>query len=368
MKIGIDCRLPAYQMGGISQYVLHLLPALAEIDSENQYTILQSRKDEQDHTPVRKNFSQWVSWTPCHHRFEREALSLELASHNLDVWHSIDFIPPRRGGKRHVITVHDLNFLFYPQYLTAESRRYYNDQIEWAVAKADVISADSESTRQDIIEQLGVSPDKVETVLLAANPVYSTEFSRSQIEETVSKYNLPEDFLLFVGTIEPRKNIPVLIEAMNLLETDIPLVLVGRKGWNWEPVFETIQASGLEKKIVHLEGIHDAELAHVYHSATLLLQPSHYEGFGLPPLEAMHCGLPVVSSNRASLPEIVGEAGVLLPPDDLSAWVETISSLLSDEARRAQMREMGYAQASKFKWEETARKTLELYQRVGRAG
>ena len=365
MRVGIDLRLPFYQMGGISQYALHLLPALARLDAENVYVGLQMRKDGQCRVPVAPNFTRANLLTPCHHRFERWALSAEIIPRCLDVLHSPDFIPPQWGARRHVITVHDLNFLYYPQYLTAESRRYYNDQIRWAVERADAISADSEHTRRDLINQLNVPPEKVKTVHLAANPVYEKGYDSAEIKQTLAKHNLPRDFILFVGTIEPRKNIPTLLRAYYDLRHDAgfdkPLVLVGRRGWLSDEVFALIDQLNLHDSVRHLTGVFDEQLAHLYHSAALLVLPSHYEGFGLPPLEAMHCGCPVVTSDRGSLPEIVGDAGFLLDADDIPNWVETLHHVLHDSDVRAKMIERGFRQAATFSWDKAARQTLELY-------
>lgn len=365
MRIGIDLRLPYYQMGGISQYALHLLPALAALDAENHYVALQMRKDEALRVPEAANFRRANVRTPCHHRLERWSLSAEIIPHRFDVLHSPDFIPPRYGAKRHIITVHDLNFLYYPQYLTAESRRYYNDQIEWAVERADLISADSHHTRQDLIEQLNVPPEKVKTVHLAANPIYERGYGSAEIEQTLAQHNLPRDFLLFVGTIEPRKNLPTLLRAYYDLRHDagieLPLVLVGRRGWLSDDVFALIEQLQLTQCVRHLTGVFDEQLAHLYHAAALLVLPSHYEGFGLPPLEAMHCGCPVVTSDRGSLPEIVGDAGFLLDADDIPIWIDTLYHVLQDSNVRAKMIERGSAQAKCFSWEQTARATLNLY-------
>ena len=365
MRIGIDARLPYYQLGGISQYVLHLLPALAELDQQNEYVVLHSWKDENDYVPDGENFGRKNLLTPCHHRLEKMALSTELLPLNLDVLHSPDFIPPGRGAKRHVVTVHDLNFLYFPEYLTADSRRYYNGQIEWAVRKADVISADSNHTRQDLIDKLSVPADKIHTIHLAANPIYQQRFSDEAITTTLVKYGLPRGFLLFVGTIEPRKNISTLLRAYYDLHhehsVDLPLVLVGRSGWLADDVFELIKQLQLSDCVYHLTDVYDEALAHLYHAASLLALPSQYEGFGLPPLEAMHCGCPVVTSDRGSLPEIVGDAGFLLDPDDVPLWTETLRHVLSDPAVRSGMIGRGYVQSQKFSWQTTAQDTLNLY-------
>lgn len=364
-QIGIDARLPYYRLGGISQYVLHLLSALAELDRNNRYLVFQSRKDERSYLPDQANFRRVSAWTPCHHRRERWLLGAEVALQHPDVFHSPDFIPPAFGARRQIITVHDLNFLYYPEYLTADSRRYYRGQIRWAVQQADGISADSEHTRQDLIARLEVPPEKVRTIYLAANPLYRQKQAPEAVTQTLAGYDLPRGFLLFVGTLEPRKNVPALIEAYAGLRreerVDLPLLLVGGKGWLYEEIFAAIEQQGVAGHVRHLSGVSDQVLAHLYHAAGVLALPSHYEGFGLPPLEAMHSGCPVVTSNRASLPEIVGDAGILLPPDDVPAWTEALAQVLSDSEQRAQMIARGYRQAAGFTWEQTAAQTLQLY-------
>ncbi len=366
MRIGIDCRLPFYQMGGISQYVLHLLPALAALDRKNQYLVLQSRKDGRSHTPAAPNVQRHNLFTPCHHRLERWALATELLPHRLDLLHSPDFIPPAFGAKRRIITVHDLNFHYYPQFLTAESKRYYADQIAWAVQVADHISADSEATRQDLIEILRVPPDKVTTIHLAANPLYERAYGVTAVNETLQQHNLPRGFILFVGTLEPRKNLPMLLRAYAMMRretaVDVPLVLIGSKGWIYDEIFATIEALDLRDQVHHLSGIYDEQLVHLYTGAGVLVTPSHYEGFGLPALEAMHCGCPVIVSNRGSLPEVAGIAGLLLDPDDEAAWAYHMAQVLLSSELREKMVANGRIQAKKFSWQKTAMATLNLYQ------
>lgn len=367
MHIGIDARLPYYQMGGISQYTLHLLPALAALDVENEYTIFHLWRDGRDHIPAAPNFRRRNLFTPCHHRLERWALAAELWPHRLDVLHSPDFIPPQSGARRRIITVHDLNFIHYPQFLTPESMRYYADQIAWAVQEADHICADSHATRHDLMEYLYVPPQKVTTVHLAASPLYENGVTETAVNQTLSQYNLPRGFILFVGTLEPRKNIPFLLRAYKAWRRqsrlDAPLVLVGRKGWLYEEIFLTVAELQLQGCVRHLEGIGDAQLSHLYHAAGVLVTPSHYEGFGLPALEAMHCGCPVIVSNRGSLPEIVGAAGLTLDVIDEEAWSDALHRVLTDEQLREGMIRQGYAQAKTLSWQKTASATLEIYGR-----
>lgn len=365
MHIGIDCRLPTYQMGGISQYTIYLIQALGRFSREDPFTIFHSRREERSFVPEKANFSRSDLWTPCHHRLERYTLAAELRRSKLDVFHSPDFIPPVAGAKRRIITVHDLTFMYYPQFLTPESRGYYLDQIGWAVSTADHIIADSEATRRDLINLLGVAPGKVTTIYLAANPIHSRDISVEEVEETVATLKVGRGFVLVVGTLEPRKNIPMLLKVYKRLRTDhhitVPLVLVGSRGWLDAEIFQTIEQLGLGDHVHHLSGLTDWQLAHLYRAAGVLAFPSSYEGFGLPALEAMHAGCPVVVSNRGSLPEVVGEAGVMREPDDVDGWVEALRRVLSDRDYARSLQIAGLKQAQRFSWAKTAAATLAVY-------
>ncbi|HEY67173.1 MAG TPA: glycosyltransferase family 4 protein [Thermoflexia bacterium] len=366
MRIGIDARIVHYARGGISNYVLHLLEALAALDADTDYCVLYSRKDRDPPLPG-PNFHPVACWTPSHHRLERWALGVEIARLGLDLLHSPDFIPPAGGTSRSVITIHDLNFLYYPQFLTAESRRYYNQQIEWAVRRADHILADSHATKSDLTSLLDVPPEKVTVVHLAANPAFHP-LPKAQARQVAAQYGLEPEYLLFVGTLEPRKNLPGLLHAYRLLldagVTTAPLVLVGGKGWLYNRIFERIEVLRLSEQVRFLNDVPDADLPGLYSAASVLAMPSFYEGFGLPALEAMACGTPVVVARRASLPEVVGEAGLLVDPDDPDDIARALARVLTEEPLRTKMRELGLAQAARFTWEETARRTLEVYRSV----
>jgi glycosyltransferase involved in cell wall biosynthesis len=366
MRIGIDVRITHYTRGGISNYTLRLVKALAALDADTDYCILHSRKD---HTPPLPaiNFRPVACWTPSHHRVERWALGVEATPLKLDLLHSPDFIPPAFGYRRSVITIHDLNFLYYPRFLTAESRRYYNEQIEWAVKRADHILADSHATKTDLISMLSVEPEKVTVVHLAADSTHHP-LAEKEAEKVAAEYNLKPGYLLFVGTLEPRKNLPGLLQSYRLLRdartTDEPLVLVGGKGWLYDEIFECVETLHLTPHVRFLHDVPDADLPGLYSAAGVLTMPSFYEGFGLPALEAMSFGTPVVVSDRASLPEIVGEAGLLVNPDDPESIAEALGRVLIDEGLQMQMRKQGLALAARFTWDKAARETLAVYQMV----
>jgi len=366
MRIGIDARIVHYSRGGIRSYVVHLLEALAELDGDADYSILCSRKQH----PVSlsdADFHRVSCWTPSHHRFERWALSLEIARLGLDILHSPDFIPPRFGYAHSVITVHDLNFLYYPRFLTDESRRYYNEQIEWAVGRADHILADSHATQADLMSLLNVASEKITVVHLAADPSFRP-LAEATARQTVAEYGLEPGFLLFVGTLEPRKNIPGLLLAYRKLVdqnvTQDPLVLVGGKGWLYDDIFERIEALDLIDCVRFLHAVPDSDLPGLYNAASVLAMPSFYEGFGLPALEAMSCGTPVVVADRASLPEVVGDAGSLVDPDDPDSIAEALKSVLTEDSKTERMRQAGLEQAGVFSWERVARETRAVYEAV----
>ncbi len=366
MRIGIDGRLPHYQGGGISKYIALLIRTLAALDESDEFIIFHSRKENESLVPKSsKNFTRVNLITPCHHRFERWTLGVELIPHSLRVLHSPDFIPPQYGADRYIITVHDLNFIYYPDFLTKESRRYYNDQIMWAVEKADHILADSSYTRADLTSNLRVDPEKITTIHLAADPIFSSKTSLSEVKSTLDRYDLPEGFLLFVGTLSPRKNLATLLKSYAQLtqeeSLDLPLVLVGSRGWLYEKMYDQIDQLGIRDRIHFIDSASDLELVHFYHSASLLALPSYYEGFGLPVLEAMHCGCPVIASDRASLPEVAGDAATLLDPDDIDGWSQAISDMLTDTKLRERLIKAGYKQANRFSWKKTAEQTLKAY-------
>ena len=366
MHIGIDARIIAYRRGGITNYIRHLLPALAALDPDTDYCVLRHRKDP-TRSEAAPNFRRATVWTPCHHRLERWALGIEIAPLRLDLLHSPDFIPPAFGARHFVITVHDLNFLYYPQFLTDESRRYYNDQIAWAVARADHILAVSEATRTDLIHLLGVPPEKMTTVYEGVSPAFRP-LPSDETQKTLSRYGLTPGYLLFVGTLEPRKNLPGLLTAYRILldrgETREPLVIVGGKGWLYEEIYGRVATLRLENNVYFLHDVPDEDLPAFYNGAALLVMPSFYEGFGLPALEAQACSTPVVISDRGSLPEVAGAAAVTVNPDSPEDIAAGIARVLGDPSLQAALRTAGPAHAAHFTWEQTALGVLAAYRNV----
>ncbi len=266
-----------------------------------------------------------------------------------------------------VMTLYDLTFLRYPQYVDQVVAKYFK-RVRQCLQWTDLIVAISESTKQDAIKYLGISPEKIFVTPLASR--YTPQYFQDQkididILKAESNYNFEIPYLLFVSTIEPRKNIIALIEAFNHLKQQQKiahnLVLIGKKGWLYEDIFKAIANSPFRDSIYHLDYLSDQLVALFYKLATVFVYPSHYEGFGLPVLEAMNLGTPVVCSNTSSLPEVVGDAALMVAPDQPLELAEAILRVIESEELRQSLVRKGYQQALRFSWEKTTVKTLEAY-------
>lgn len=366
MRVGIDARLVYYSRAGIGQYISGLVKGLSECDEGNEFVVLQSRKDKTILTD-RPNFSRKSLWTPSHHRLEQLVLPFEISPLRLHILHSPDFIPPFRRDYKSVITVHDLAFILYPHFLTEQSARYYG-QIDRAVRLADHIVADSSSTKRDIINFLGVPEAKITVIYAAANSVYRPINDEYPLKEVRRKYGLDRPYALFVSTIEPRKNLPTLLRAFRRLldhyKLEVELAVVGQRGWFCGEVFAVAETLNLGDDVTFLGHVPIEDLVMLYNAAQVHVHPSFYEGFGLPPLEAMACGTPTIVANVSSLPEVVGDASVLVAPDDVEGWTVAMWRVLTDGSLRAQLSEKGLKRAQVFSWKKAARETLDLYKRL----
>jgi glycosyltransferase involved in cell wall biosynthesis len=259
--------------------------------------------------------------------------------------------------------VHDLSFLHYPEHLTAEARRYYNDQIGWAVQRADALISVSHATKRDLVRRLGVAPPRVTVVHHGVDPAFQP-LSEDAVQAVLDRHGLAPGYLLFVGTWEPRKNLTGLLDAFAALRAsgvDRELVIVGRPGWLYDEIFARVAALGVTDHVHFIERVPLSELVALYNGALLHTLPSFYEGFGFPALEAMACGTPTVVADRASLPEVVGDAGLLVDPEEPATLVAAFRRLHADPALWARLREAGLVRAATFTWGVAARKTLDVY-------
>ncbi|MEM9952721.1 MAG: glycosyltransferase family 1 protein [Chloroflexota bacterium] len=283
-----------------------------------------------------------------------------------DLYHAGAFVAPLLLNTPMVVTVYDLTFMRYPQRLTTARRLYLRTFTELTCKRARRIIAISESTKQDLVDLLGIAPDKVDVTPLGYDRDLFQPLLADKIQTFRQQHDLPERFWLYVGTIEPRKNLVTLIEAYAQLPTSerLPLILAGGKGWLTESIFEAIAKHKLEDEIRLPGFIPTDDLPLWYNSADCFIFPSVFEGFGLPVLEAMACGTPVITSNVSSLPEVAQDAGLILPPTEIDAWVSGLKQAYYDANWRQSASQRGLEIAQTFTWEQTARLTVKSYQRA----
>nr|MBC7244916.1 glycosyltransferase family 4 protein [Chloroflexota bacterium] len=396
MRIGIDYTSAVHQGAGIGRYTRQLVEALLELDAQNEYTLLtagglqlsQAQPIRSELVPKSSSPTVWRNslalanyprarmvrlpfserfWTVLWHRL-RVPLWVELFSGALDVFHSPDFaLPPVRKAHT-IVTVHDLSFLRVPQCSHPKLLAYLCQVVPSSVRHADVVLADSQCTKSDVIELLGVKADRVRVIYAGVGQEFQRVEDEKKLEAVRARYRLPARFVLSLGTLQPRKNFERLVEAYSQVKREtgdeIQLVIAGALGWMYDGIFKKVEALGLQG-VVHFPGyVADDDLPALYSMADLFVFPSLYEGFGLPPLEAMACGTPVITSNVSSLPEVVGDAAWMVDPLDVGALANAMRQMLSEAALRSQMIARGLIQARYFTWSRAAEKLLDVYQAV----
>ncbi len=351
MRIAIDTQSTLGRKTGIGLYTANLLRALHRVAPEHEYVELSWGRTEELRTDQRLRWEQWE--LPRRARAARARL-LHLTGFGAPCWRPCPT----------VLTVHDLIGYLFPANLPPVARFYWARWLPFSIRFAGRIIADSEHTRRDLERLLGVPRERITVIPLAADERFRPISDPVRRADVRDRYDLPASFILYVGTLEPRKGLDTLVNAYASLAAEFPhaLVIAGKKGWYTLPLFRQIEALGLRYRVRFTDYVDDADLPVLYSLADLFVFPSRYEGFGLPPLEAMACGVPVISSNAASLPEVIGDAGVLVPPDNVGALAAAMRQVLVDETLRANLRARGLARAGRFSWDETARQTAKVYE------
>jgi glycosyltransferase involved in cell wall biosynthesis len=367
--IGLNAHLlslaQTYRGAGINWYIHNLLLNLALADQENQYTVFLGDR----RFPPNPGLTLRTSWLPTTHPlvrigWEQLVQPFVLWQEKIDLLHSLAFVTPLVSPCPSVITIYDLSFLVFPQGFKYSKRLYLSLLTRLSAGKARRIITISESTKRDTVRLLGVSSEKVDVIYCGVDKAFCPLPER-KVASFRQKRGLPERIILFVGTIEPRKNVARLVEAYSRLrDGQVKLVIGGARGWLYEEIFARVEELELTGDVLFPGYIPSNELPLWYNAAELFVYPSLYEGFGLPPLEAMACGTPVITSNVSSLPEVVGEAGLTVDPMDSERLAETMNQVLSDEVLRQSMRERGLARAGCFSWAKAARETVGVYQRA----
>ncbi len=357
-----------YRGAGINWYIYHLLNHLPEADRGLRYTAFLSDTRYCPPPGLRVKSPCWSTNTPIKRiLWEQWVAPWVLRREHVDLLHALAFVSPLLSHLPTVVTVFDLSFLTFPQAFKLANRLYLRTMTPLSVRRAAQVIAISEYTRQDVIARLEVPAERVHRVYCGVDPAFAP-LPQADIAAFKAEKGLPERFVLFLGTIEPRKNVVRLIEAFAAVSRHIQvdLVVAGGKGWFFEPVFARVQELGLTGR-VHFPGyVPEAEKPLWYNAAEVFCYPSLYEGFGLPPLEAMACGTPVIVSTATSLPEVVDNAGLTVDPLDTRGLSEALMQLLTTASFRAELAERGRARARQFSWSETARQTAQIYHLVCR--
>jgi glycosyltransferase involved in cell wall biosynthesis len=380
MHIGIDAsRVTVAQRTGTEHYTFELLAALAQLDRQNRYT-LYCNQPPAALPPLGPNFS--LRHIPFPRLWTHARLSVELALHPPDVL----FVPAHvlplgvllRRRMRTVVTIHDMGYMRFPESHTPAQRRYLRLSTSWSARAASQLIAISNTTRDDLMRYAGARPEKISVVHHGVSPRFQPVADQNLIAATQAKYGITPPYFLYVGTIQPRKNLARLIEAFASATRDwglgtgniapnpqspipnLQLVIAGKRGWlTGEIERQAAQLFGSGSPAVRFTGyIADQDLPALLSGALAFVFPSRYEGFGMPILEAMACGTPVLASATSALPEIAGAAALLIDPEDTAAIADGLARLTSDAVLRADLRARGLARAAQFTWERCAAETL----------
>ncbi len=378
MKIGIDGRWIFPAISGVGRVTEKLISHLSALDRENYYYVFFSdpvllekySARWRDNPRVRPVPVPWGIFSPA----GQWGIPSQIGKLELDIFHSTNYFLPLflRPGVKAVATVHDLIPLKFPHFTPRAWKTRFHPVfrriLNRSVRRADRVIAVSGHTRRDLIADLGLPPEKIAVVYNGIDAAYRP-LEKAEVERTVKrKLGSADPYLLYVGRFDPYKNVSGLVRAFAGFiqhRSDRPrLVLAGHPDPRYPGAAEAVAELNLSSRVIFLDGVGEEELVALYNGARALVLPSLYEGFGLPPLEAMACGTPVIVSDRGSLPEVVGEAGILVDPEDPEALTAAIGDLWDSQELRARLRELGRARAAEFSWRRTAEETLKVYREL----
>jgi glycosyltransferase involved in cell wall biosynthesis len=370
LTIGIDAsRAVLAQRTGTEHYSASLLRALSELPEARERPVILYVNLSNPQSAIRNlQFDLPPAWRIraipfprlwTHVRLSWEMLTrpprtLFVPSHVVPLWH------PRRT----VVTIHDLGYLEYPQAHTRLSRLYLHLSTWFSAHAARRVIAISEATKRDLIKHYTIKPGKIVVIYHGRDLIFAPVTDPAKIEQTLKKYSITQPYCIHVGTLQPRKNLGVLVEAWDILrarvESPPQLLLAGKRGWLYESLLQSVKERNLDDLIKFADYVERDDLPSLYSGALALTFPSLYEGFGLPPLEAMSCGTPVLASTSSSVPEVVGDAGILLDPKDAGAWADAVQRVMQDGSLREELSRKGLERAKQFTWERCAKETFSV--------
>ncbi|MBA3805559.1 MAG: glycosyltransferase family 4 protein [Acidobacteria bacterium] len=373
MHIAIDAHSVGAGLGGNESYIANLIEALAEIDKINRYTLYVTRREAVERFRERwPHVSVRLTWP--HTPLVRIPLTLsaELRRRPVDLLH-VQYTAPPLAPCAVVATIHDLSFEHLPETFNRRSRAQLRLTVRRTARMASAVITPSEYSRRDLVEAYHLPPERVTVTPLSAAPHLAPVRDERERRRVRELYGISGEYILAVGAIHPRKNLVRLIEAYAGLRASRPqaklpqLVLVGKRGWLYGETLHAVNMHSKNGDIRFTGYARESDLPALYTDALCFVYPSYFEGFGLPVLEAMACGAPVIAGNRTSLPEVVGDAGLLVDPFDKGALSSAIGRLIDDADLRQKLSARGLTRAASFSWRETARLTLEVYERATQA-
>jgi glycosyltransferase involved in cell wall biosynthesis len=371
LRIAIDAHSVGTGLGGNESYATNLIEALAESDHSNSYTLYLTKREALERFSHRwPNFS--VRSTLPHTPLIRIPLTLsaELRRNPVDVLH-VQFTAPPFSPCPVVVSIHDLSFEHLPETFKWRSRKQLRITVRRSAREAAQVIALSDYARDDIIATYNIAPERITAIPLSAADHFKPAVNEEELQRVRQTYGIEGEYILSVGAIQPRKNLGRLVAAYARLRRAKPegklpkLVLAGKCAWLYDETLRAIKELQVTDSVILTGYVPEGDLPALYSGALCLIYPSYFEGFGLPPLEAMKCGTPVIAGNRTSLPEVVGDAGILVDPFDVDAIAAAVERVVSDSNLRATLSVKGLARAKLFDWRETARQTLAVYQKAG---
>ncbi len=366
MKIAIDIRTAQGDKAGKGWYTYNMVKNLLEIDHQNQYYLFTNQRDH--------NFTDYPNATEVvinkpsilwHFAVAKECKKLRINTYFSPTSYITPLLLPSSIKK--VVTIHDLVAILFPKGHNRKAVLIEKLLLKFLVKKVDHLCPVSRSTKKDLLQHFPASENKLTVIPCASSNHFTPIDDREKLSNFAQKANLPHHFFLAVGTLIPRKNYSTLLKAFNILQREyrqIHLVIVGKKGWNHQEIFDLVDALQLQDRVHFLSYVRSAELHQLYNLARALVFPSIYEGFGLPPLEAMQAGCPVIASDNSSIPEVVGNAALMIDPQDPQSIFKAMKKIIADKKLATELKEKGLKQAKNFSWKKSARQLEAVFNKI----